>query len=373
MDDMAIHHRHDDAHQDKPFFRHVRIELHLREQHPDGHQQKGKDHQPDEEFAGRAGFFSRFRVSLFAHMGCHRAQAHAANIEHHHLDAQHQVRDAEGCSYAREHGDDIGNHAQEEHPFGGASRIGFGDFPGVGDRFRFGERGSFPVGCGRVLHRSRSFLAASPGCFHPQGGNVYFLGLFYAALPNRAASSGKISASLVEWHLVTLVFDMGGPVNKAAYAFSIGLLSSQIYTPMAAVMAAGMTPPLGLALATLLSKDRFTHDEREAGKAAWVLGLSFITEGAIPFAAEDPFRVIPSIMIGSAVTGALSMLFQCQLRVPHGGVFVLPIPNVVTNLPMYALTIAIGTVVTAGALYVLKRPIAAEEETEADAPVAVAA
>ncbi len=161
-----------------------------------------------------------------------------------------------------------------------------------------------------------------------------------------------------------MAFDMGGPVNKAAYAFSVGLLSSQIYTPMAAVMAAGMTPPLGLALATLLFKDRFTKDEREAGKAAWVLGLSFITEGAIPFAAEDPFRVIPSIMIGSAVTGALSMLFQCQLRVPHGGAFVLLIPNVVTNLPMYVLAILIGTVVTAGALFILKRPVATEEEAE---------
>jgi PTS system fructose-specific IIC component len=163
-----------------------------------------------------------------------------------------------------------------------------------------------------------------------------------------------------------MAFDMGGPVNKAAYAFSAGLLSSHVYLPMAAVMAAGMTPPLGLALATVLFKNRFTDNEREAGKAAWVLGLSFITEGAIPFAAEDPFRVIPSLMIGSAVTGALSMLFQCQLRVPHGGIFVLPIPNVVTNLPQYALAIVIGTVVTAGALYVLKRPIEATEEEKAE-------
>jgi PTS system fructose-specific IIC component len=167
---------------------------------------------------------------------------------------------------------------------------------------------------------------------------------------------------------------MGGPVNKAAYAFSVGLLSSHVYLPMAAVMAAGMTPPLGLALATALFKNRFTDDEREAGKAAWVLGLSFITEGAIPFAAEDPLRVIPSIMVGSAVTGALSMLFQCQLRVPHGGIFVLPIPNVVTNLPQYALSILIGTIVTAGALYILKRPIeATEEEGEEEKAVAAAA
>jgi len=159
-----------------------------------------------------------------------------------------------------------------------------------------------------------------------------------------------------------MAVDMGGPVNKAAYAVAVGLLASRIYTPMAAVMAAGMTPPLGLALATYLFKNRFTHDEQEAGKSAWVLGLSFITEGAIPFAAEDPFRVIPSCIVGSAVAGGLSMFFGCQLRVPHGGIFVLPIPNVVTNLPMYLLAIVIGTLVTTGALFILKRPIAVEEE-----------
>lgn len=154
-----------------------------------------------------------------------------------------------------------------------------------------------------------------------------------------------------------MAFDMGGPVNKAAYTFSVGLLDSEVYLPMAAVMAAGMTPPLGLALATTLFKDRFNNDEREAGKAAWLLGASFITEGAIPFAAKDPFRVIPSIMVGSAVTGALSMLFGAQLRVPHGGIFVLPIPNAVTNLAMYVVAILIGTVITAGMLYILKRPV----------------
>ncbi|WP_029214571.1 PTS fructose transporter subunit IIC [Kallotenue papyrolyticum] len=155
-----------------------------------------------------------------------------------------------------------------------------------------------------------------------------------------------------------MAFDMGGPVNKAAYTFAVGLLGSQVYQPMAAVMAAGMTPPLGLALATLLFRNRFTADEREAGKAAAVLGISFITEGAIPFAARDPLRVIPSIMLGSAVTGALSMLFGCELRVPHGGVFVLPIPNAVTNLGLYIVALLIGTLVTAGALYLLKRPLA---------------
>ncbi len=187
--------------------------------------------------------------------------------------------------------------------------------------------------------------------------------LLNVALTNGLKSLGTANAALLGLIIgLMMAFDMGGPVNKAAYTFSVGLLASQIFAPMAAAMAAGMTPPLGLALATLLFKDRFTHDEREAGKAAWVLGASFITEGVIPFAAEDPFRVIPACMLGSGVAGALSMLFGCQLRVPHGGVFVLPIPNVVTNLPLYLLAIVIGTLVTAGGLYVLKRPIAAEEE-----------
>lgn len=159
-----------------------------------------------------------------------------------------------------------------------------------------------------------------------------------------------------------MAVDMGGPVNKASYAVAVGLLADKVYGPMAAVMAAGMTPPLGLALATYLFKDRFTHDEREAGKAAWVLGLSFITEGAIPFAAEDPFRVIPSCIVGSAVAGALSMFFGCQLRVPHGGIFVVFIPNVVSNLPQYLLAIVIGSLVTTAALFVVKRRVPVEEE-----------
>jgi fructose PTS system EIIBC or EIIC component len=154
-----------------------------------------------------------------------------------------------------------------------------------------------------------------------------------------------------------MAFDMGGPINKSAYTFSVGLLGSQIYAPMAAVMAAGMTPPLGIALATFLFKNRFTRDEEEAGKAAAFMGISFITEGAIPFAASDPLRVIPSIMVGSAVTGALSMLFGAELLVPHGGIFVLPIPNAVVNLGYYVVAILVGTVITAGMLYLLKRPL----------------
>lgn len=152
-----------------------------------------------------------------------------------------------------------------------------------------------------------------------------------------------------------MAFDMGGPVNKAAYTFGTALLSTQVYTPMAAVMAAGMTPPLGIALATWLFADRFTRDEREAGKAAAVLGISFITEGAIPFAARDPLRVIPALMIGSALTGALSMAMGAGLHVPHGGVFVLWIPNAVDNLGMYLVSIVAGTLVTALLLRALKK------------------
>lgn len=154
-----------------------------------------------------------------------------------------------------------------------------------------------------------------------------------------------------------MAFDMGGPFNKTAYTFAIGLLSTGVYGPMAVVMAAGMTPPLGLWLATRLVPRKFTNEEREAGKSAGVLGLAFITEGAIPFAAGDPFRVIPSIMVGSAVTGALSMVFGATLRAPHGGAFVLAIPNAVGQVGLYALAIVIGTLVTALMLAVLKKPV----------------
>ncbi len=157
-----------------------------------------------------------------------------------------------------------------------------------------------------------------------------------------------------------MAFDMGGPLNKAAYTFAVGLVASEIYGPMAAVMAAGMTPPLGLWLATLFAPKKFTSEEKDAGKAASILGISFITEGAIPFAAADPFRVIPSIMAGSAVTGALSMMFGATLRAPHGGVFVLPIPNAVGHLGLYIVAILAGMLVTAVTLAVIKKPVQAK-------------
>ncbi|QNB45695.1 PTS fructose transporter subunit IIBC [Thermanaerosceptrum fracticalcis] len=177
--------------------------------------------------------------------------------------------------------------------------------------------------------------------------------------------SGLSSTNAVVLGLILgamMAFDMGGPVNKAAYTFGVGLLGNGIYEPMAAVMAAGMTPPLGLWLATLLAPKKYTVEEREAGKAAAVLGISFITEGAIPFAAADPFRVIPAIMTGSAVTGALSMLFKATLRAPHGGIFVLPIPNAVGNLFMYTIAIIAGTVITALMVNLLKHSKAVAEK-----------
>lgn len=148
-----------------------------------------------------------------------------------------------------------------------------------------------------------------------------------------------------------MAFDMGGPVNKVAYTFGIAALDAGNFEIMAAVMAAGMTPPLGMALASTIQKRLYTEPERRAGEAAWVMGASFITEGAIPFAAADPVRVIPSLMAGSAVTGALSLIFDATLRAPHGGIWVI---GVIGNWAWYLVAIAAGTVVTAVLVNVLK-------------------
>ena len=153
--------------------------------------------------------------------------------------------------------------------------------------------------------------------------------------------------------------DMGGPVNKAAYAFGVALLSSSVYAPMAAIMAAGMVPPLAMGLATLLARNKFEQSEREGGKAALVLGLCFISEGAIPFAARDPMRVLPCCIVGGAVTGALSMAFHAQLMAPHGGLFVLLIPGAITPVLGYLMAIIVGTVLAGGAYAILKRSDAA--------------
>lgn len=160
--------------------------------------------------------------------------------------------------------------------------------------------------------------------------------------------------------------DLGGPINKAAYAFSVGLLASSSYAPMAATMAAGMVPPIGLGIATFLARRKFAQSEREAGKAALALGLCFISEGAIPFAAKDPLRVIPASIAGGALTGALSMYFGCKLMAPHGGLFVLLIPNAINHALLYLLAIVVGSLVTAVVYAVIKK---SEQVELAVAPV----
>ncbi|CAH6805133.1 fructose-specific PTS multiphosphoryl transfer protein FruA [Vibrio chagasii] len=162
-----------------------------------------------------------------------------------------------------------------------------------------------------------------------------------------------------------MCFDLGGPVNKAAYTFGVGLLASQTYAPMAAIMAAGMVPALGMGLATFLVKDKFEAGEREAGKASFVLGLCFISEGAIPFAAKDPMRVIPACMAGGALTGALSMMFGAQLMAPHGGLFVLLIPGAISPVLMYLVAIAAGTLVTGFGYAALKKMSSSKVTAEA--------
>lgn len=151
-----------------------------------------------------------------------------------------------------------------------------------------------------------------------------------------------------------MAVDMGGPINKAAYVTGTGLLTSGEFHVMAAVMAGGMVPPLAIALCTTFFKNRFTESERKAGVTNYVMGLSFITEGAIPFAAADPLRVIPSCVVGSAVTGALTMAFDCTLRAPHGGIFVVP---TIGNPLMYLVSILVGAVVGCVILSILKKPL----------------
>ncbi|WOE80456.1 PTS fructose-like transporter subunit IIB [Pseudomonas protegens] len=182
-----------------------------------------------------------------------------------------------------------------------------------------------------------------------------------AALTHFLDSMGTTNAILLGVLLGGMMcVDLGGPINKAAYAFSVGLLASQSYAPMAATMAAGMVPPIGLGIATLIARRKFAQTEREAGKAALVLGLCFISEGAIPFAAKDPLRVIPASIAGGALTGALSMYFGCKLMAPHGGLFVMLIPNAINHALLYLLAIVAGSLLTAAVYAVVKRPEAVE-------------
>lgn len=152
-----------------------------------------------------------------------------------------------------------------------------------------------------------------------------------------------------------MAIDMGGPFNKASYVFGVASIASGNYNIMAAVMIGGMVPPCAIALATLLFKKKFTESERKSGPTNFIMGLAFITEGAIPFAAADPLHVIPSCAVGSALAGALSMAFNCTLMAPHGGIFVFP---VVGNTLMYLVALVVGTIVGAVLLGLLKKDVA---------------
>lgn len=183
------------------------------------------------------------------------------------------------------------------------------------------------------------------------------VGLFNTALSGWLSGMGTSNAVVLGVILGGMMaIDMGGPINKAAYTFGIAMIADGILTPHAAIMAGGMVPPLGIALATTFFAKKFTKEEREAGKTNYIMGASFITEGAIPFAAADPGRVIPSIVVGSAVAGGLSMLFGIGLPAPHGGVFVIPIIN--GNPFLYLLAILIGSIITAALLGLFKKNIA---------------
>ncbi|MEG2588047.1 MAG: PTS fructose transporter subunit IIC, partial [Cetobacterium sp.] len=169
---------------------------------------------------------------------------------------------------------------------------------------------------------------------------------------NTMGESSKVILGIVLGAMMAI--DMGGPINKAAYVFGTAGLASGQFDIMAAVMIGGMVPPLSIALCTTFFKNRFTKRERQSGLTNYIMGFSFITEGAIPFAAADPLRVIPACAVGSAVAGGLSMALGCQLRAPHGGIFVVP---VIENPLGYLIALAAGAVVGMILLAILKKPL----------------
>lgn len=180
------------------------------------------------------------------------------------------------------------------------------------------------------------------------------MGGINTGLNNALAGMGdtKILLGLILGGMMAI--DMGGPFNKAAYVFGVGSIAAGNYDIMAAVMIGGMVPPCAIALATLLFKNKFTKEEREAGPTNFIMGLAFITEGAIPYAASDPLHVLPACIIGSGVAGALSMIFNCTLMAPHGGIFVFP---VVGNAVFYLVALVAGTIISAALLGVLKKRV----------------
>ena len=182
------------------------------------------------------------------------------------------------------------------------------------------------------------------------------VGAINMGLNNALASLSGVNVILLGAIVAGMMaIDMGGPFNKASYVFGVASIASGNYNIMAAVMIGGMVPPCAIALATLLFKKKFTESERKSGPTNFIMGLAFITEGAIPFAAADPLHVIPSCAVGSALAGALSMAFNCTLMAPHGGIFVFP---VVGNTLMYLVALVVGTIVGAALLGLLKKDVA---------------
>ena len=181
------------------------------------------------------------------------------------------------------------------------------------------------------------------------------MGAVNMALNNGLSSMGGSSKLILGFVLAAMMaIDMGGPFNKAAYVFGTAAIASGNYDVMAAVMIGGMTPPCAIALATMLFKKKFTKEEREAGPTNFIMGLAFITEGAIPFAASDPVHVLPACIVGSGVAGAMSMLFNCTLMAPHGGIFVFPVMG---NPLFYLLALVVGTAISTVLLGVLKKNV----------------
>ena len=181
------------------------------------------------------------------------------------------------------------------------------------------------------------------------------MGTVNMALNQGLSSMGGTNKVILGFVLAAMMaVDMGGPFNKAAYVFGTAAIASGNYDVMAAVMIGGMTPPVAIALATMLFKKKFTKEERDAGPTNFIMGLAFITEGAIPFAASDPVHVLPACLIGSGVAGAMSMLFDCTLMAPHGGIFVFPVMG---NPLFYLVALVVGTAISTVLLGVLKKDV----------------
>ena len=254
------------------------------------------------------------------------------------------------------------------NPAGGDVNAGF-----LGALFAGFVGGYIVLGLKKVCSRiPRSLEGIKPMLIYPVAGILLvavvttminpFVGAINDSLNsalNGMGSSSKILLGVVVAGMQST--DMGGPINKASYVFATSQLAEGNFEIMAAVMAGGMIPPLAIALCTTFFKNRFTEKERQSGMVNYLLGLSFISEGAIPFAASDPLRVIPACIIGSATAGGLSMLFGCTLRAPHGGIFVLPTMG---NPLAYALSIIIGAFVGCFVLAALKKPIVEGEYNE---------